>query len=120
MEIGGSLIPKKMAHNPPQFNWSYNKITAAPIDPELKQTLMELAGAVAAIIQAFPEEQNSKVTKNFNRLVEEVTQPEPDEKWYSVSIEGLIKAAKNLDKLGTPVISLSKKVLSLLTGGVAK
>ncbi|PKN92931.1 MAG: hypothetical protein CVU44_12940 [Chloroflexi bacterium HGW-Chloroflexi-6] len=97
---------------------SYNKITSAEIDPELKQTLTELAGAVSAIIQAFPEEQNSKVTKNFNRLVEEVTQPEPDEKWYSVSIEGLIKAAENLDKLGAPVISLSKKVLSLLTGGV--
>jgi hypothetical protein len=39
-------------------------------------------------------------------------------KWYSVSIEGLIKAAENLDKLGEPVISLSRKVLSLLTGGL--
>lgn len=93
---------------------SYNKITSAEIDLELKQTLTELAGAVAAIIQAFPEEQNSKVTKNFTRLVEEVTQPEPEREWYSVSIEGLIKAAENLDKLGTPVISLAKKVLSLL------
>jgi hypothetical protein len=30
----------------------------------------------------------------------------------------LIKAAENLDKLGEPVINLSRKVLSLLTGGV--
>lgn len=43
--------------------------------------------------------------------------PKPNKKWYSVSIEGLIKAAENLDKLGTPVISLSRKVLSLLGGG---
>jgi hypothetical protein len=99
---------------------SYNKITSAEIDPELKQTLTELAGAVAAIMKAFPEEQNAKVTKNFTRLVEEVTQPEPEKEWYSVSIEGLIKAAENLDKLGTPVISLAKKVLSLLTGGVSQ
>jgi hypothetical protein len=41
----------------------------------------------------------------------------PNQRWYSVSIEGFIKAAENLDKLGTPVISLSRKVLSLLTGG---
>jgi len=32
----------------------------------------------------------------------------------SLSNEGLIQAAENLDKLGEPVISLSKKVLSLL------
>ena len=38
----------------------------------------------------------------------------------SCSIEGLIKAAENLDKLGEPVINLSRKVLSVLTGGVIK
>ena len=51
------------------------------------------------------------------KLVEEATKPKPNKKWYSVSIEGLIKAAENLDKLGEPVINLSRKVLSLLTGG---
>ncbi len=49
-------------------------------------------------------------------MVEEATKSKPNKKWYSVSIEGLIQAA-DLDKLGEPVVNLSKKVLSLLTGG---
>jgi hypothetical protein len=35
-------------------------------------------------------------------------------------IEGLIKAAENVEKVGEPVINLSRKVLTLLTGGVIK
>jgi hypothetical protein len=50
-------------------------------------------------------------------LVDEATKPKPNKKWYSVSIDGLIKAAENLDKLGEPVINLSRKVLSLLSAG---
>jgi hypothetical protein len=41
-------------------------------------------------------------------------------KWYSVSVDGLVKAAENIGKVGEPVIDLSRKVLSLLTGGVIK
>jgi hypothetical protein len=52
--------------------------------------------------------------------VEEATKPKPNKKWYSVSIDGLIKAAENVEKVGDPVINLSRKVLSLLTGGVIK
>ena len=65
-----------------------------------------------------PKEQASEAADDFEKLVEEATKSKPNKKWYSVSIDGLIKAAENLDKLGEPVISLSKQVLSLLTGGV--
>jgi internalin A len=99
---------------------SYNKISAAKIDTELKQTLKELAEAVSVMVKALPEEQAAEVSEDLGKLVDEATKPKPNTKWYSVSIEGLIKAAENIDKLGTPVISLSKKVLSLLTGGVVK
>jgi hypothetical protein len=34
-----------------------------------------------------------------------------------VSVDGLVKAAENIGKVGEPVIGLSRKVLSLLTGG---
>jgi internalin A len=116
-DLSGNLIS---GNNNKIIQDSYNKIQSAEIDPELKQTLKSLTEAITTVVQSFPEEKTVKVVKNFERLVEEVTQPEPDKQWYSVSIEGLIKAAENLDKLGTPVISLSRKVLSLLTGGVVK
>ena len=116
-DISGNVI---LGDNNKIIQDSYNKIKSAEIDPELKQTLKLLTEAITTVVQSFPEEKTAKVVKNFERLADEVTQPEPDKQWYSVSIEGLIKAAENLDKLGAPVINLSRKVLSLLTGGVVK
>jgi len=75
---------------------------------------------VDAMSKSLPTEQAIEVTEDLGKLVDEATKPKPNKKWYSVSIEGLIKAAENLDKLGEPVINLSRKVLSLLTGGVIK
>ena len=99
---------------------SLNKADVADIQAELKETLKELAEAVAAMNKELPAEQASEAADDLEKLVEEATKPKPNKKWYSVSIEGLIQAAENLDKLGEPVVSLSKKVLSLLTGGVIK
>jgi small GTP-binding protein len=99
---------------------SYNKINSAEIDSELKDTLLQLGGAVDVMIQKLPAEQVAEVAEDFGKLADEAVKPKPNKKWYSVSIEGLIKAAEGLDKLGTPVISLSRKILSLLTGGVVK
>ncbi len=99
---------------------SYNKITTAKIDLELKQTLQQLVEAVETMNKSLSEEQVIETAEDLGKLVDEATKPKPNQKWYSVSIEGLIKAAENLDKLGTPVISLSRKVLSLLMGGANK
>ena len=66
------------------------------------------------------KEEAEDAIDDLEKLIEESTKPIPNKKWYSVCIEGLIKAGENLDKLGTPVISLSRKILSLLTGGVVK
>ena len=65
-------------------------------------------------------EQVVETADDLEKLVEEAIKPKPNKRWYSVSIEGLIQAAENLDKLGEPVVSLSKKVLSLLTGGLVE
>jgi hypothetical protein len=99
---------------------SFNKAEAADIQAELKETLKQLAEAVSAMSKSLPEEQAIEVTEDLGKLVDEATKLKPNKKWYSVSIEGLIKAAENLDKLGEPVIKLSRKVLSLLTGGAIK
>jgi internalin A len=97
---------------------SYNKIKSAEIHPELKQTLKELVGAVETMNKSLSEEQSAEVTEDLGKLVVEAIKPKPNKKWYSVSIEGLIKAAENLNKLGEPVINLAGRVLSLLSGGI--
>ena len=70
------------------------------------------------MIEKLPAEQAAEVAEDFGKLADEAVKPKPNKKWYSVSIEGLIKAAENLDKLGEPVINLSRKVLTILTRGV--
>jgi hypothetical protein len=85
---------------------------------ELKETLKQLVETVETMNKSLPEEQSSEITEDLGKLVDEATKSKPNKKRYSVSIEGLIKAAGNLDKLGEPVINLSQKVLSQLTGGV--
>ncbi len=99
---------------------SFNKIETADIHPELKQTLRQLAEAVEVMNKSLPRRQADEATEDLAFLVEEVTKPTPSKKWYSVSIDGLIKAAENVEKVGEPVINLSRKVLSLLTSGIIR
>ena len=70
--------------------------------------------------KALPAEQAAEATEDLSKLVDEATKPKPNKKWYSVSVEGLVKAAENLDKVGEPVIKLAGKVLSLLAGRLVK
>ncbi len=99
---------------------SFNKVEAADIQAELKDTLKQLADAVAVTAKSLPDEQATEVMDDLSKLVEEATKPTPSKKWYSVSIDGLIKAAENVEKVGEPVINLSRKVLSRLTRGATK
>ena len=91
-------------------------ISNANIAPELKENLLQLAEAVIAMQASMPDEAALEVQDDMKRLAEEAVKTKPNKKWYSVSIEGLIQAAKNLNELGTPVISLAGKVLKLLNG----
>jgi hypothetical protein len=115
---GGIIVGGDFSGN--LVSGNYNKINFAEIAPELKDTLLQLAEAVNAMIEKLPADQAAEVAEDFGKLTDEAVKPKPNQKWYSVSIEGLIKAAENLDKLGTPVISLSRKVLSQLTSGMVK
>lgn len=99
---------------------SVRKAESADIPSELMETLKLLAAAVDVMNKILPKEKAAETTEDFGKLVDEATKQTPQQKWYSVSIEGLIKAAENVEKVGVPVINLSKKVLSLLTGGVVK
>ena len=65
-----------------------------------------------------PDEQVVEVNDDLEKLVNEATKDNPRQKWYSVSIDGLIKAAQNLGKVGDEVIDLAGKVRKILTGGL--
>lgn len=93
---------------------SLNKIESADSAKVLKETLKQLVQAVDDMNMFLPEKQASEVADDLGKLVDEVTKDSPRQKWYSVSIDGLTKAAEKLGKVGEPVIKLAMKVLTLL------
>jgi len=96
---------------------SFNKADKADIQPELKETLKHLAAAVEVMTQSLSKEQANEVTDDLTKLVDEATKPVPNRKWYSVSIDGLITAAKSVGQVGETVLNLAQKVVYLLMGG---
>lgn len=99
---------------------SIKQAEASSIPPELMETLKLLGEAVDLMNRVLPKEKATETTEDFSKLVDEAMKPTPQKRWYSVSIDGLIKAAENVEKVGEPVINLSRKVMSLLTGGIVK
>ena len=118
---GGILVGKNFEGNLAQgegnqiISGQYNKIIVSNAPIELKQTLQELTQAVSVMIATLPEPQTEEITENLSRVVDEAIKPRPNPRWYTVSIEGLIKAAEDLGRLGEPVIHLARKILSLLS-----
>jgi GTPase SAR1 family protein len=114
IEVGGNVSNSIL--NAGSKNQISQTISNADIAPELKDMLLQLTEAVNQILPALTEAESRKVEKNLKKLVEEASESEPDKEWYSVSIEGLIQAARNLNELGAPVIDLAGKILKLLNG----
>ena len=52
--------------------------------------------------------------KNIKKLSEEIAEPEPDRKWYELSIEGLKEAAVAVGEIGIPIIETLKKLGEIL------
>lgn len=98
---------------------SLNKTESANIPLELKETLNQLAEAVNVMNNSLPSEQAEKAAGDLVAILNEARKSKPNKEWYSVSIKGLITAAKKLNELGDPVVKLAKKVLSLLSSGGA-
>jgi internalin A len=112
--IHGSVVTTK------NITDSFNAIEKSDVEDDLKKQLILLTEAVEMMIKELPREEAEDVAEDMKVLAEQATKEKPNPKWYNVSIDGLIKAAENLGKVGEPVIELSRKVLSLLTMGVVK
>jgi len=86
-----------------------------PFNPELAPLLAQLTQAVEQMLAHLPAEQAAEARDDLAGLQEELQKPQPRKKWYSVSIDGLIQAAKNVGAVGGPVIELAGKLIRLLS-----
>ncbi len=83
-------------------------------NPDLAPLLAQLTAAVEAMLPYLAAEAAEEAREDLQRLLEELGKPKPQKELYSLSIEGLIKAAENVGKVGAPVIELAGKILKLL------
>lgn len=95
---------------------SYNTIQQAS-DKGLKKKLEELLGHVAQLMARLDDKQQAEAKDNLEALVKESTKPEPRRKWYDLSAEGLIDAAKSVNELAAPITATLKELGSLLFSG---
>lgn len=95
---------------------SFNKTLQSEANDELKNLLTDLSKSVADLLKHIPKEQQEEVAKDLQVLTEEALSKAPRKKWYELSADGLIEAAKAIGEIATPVITTAKAVVAFLAG----
>lgn len=94
-------------------------VQASQASDPVKEALVALTKAVEQMAASLPEARQQEVVRDLRSLAEEATSPTPRRKWYEVSAEGLLDAAKSVAALGGPVTQSVKVLLDLLSGSGA-
>jgi len=94
---------------------SFNKAAAADHLPdELQTSLQELSKQVAEMVKHLPEDRAEEAARDLETLTDEAASGKPRRKWYELSAEGLMDAAKAVGKVAEPVVATVTKILPLL------
>jgi hypothetical protein len=96
-----------------------NSIQASSSSDAVKDALLTLTKAVEQMASSLPKQRQEEVARDLQALAAEATSPTPRRKWYEVSAEGLVDAAKAVAGIGAPVIESVKLLLGLLGGAAA-
>lgn len=94
------------------FN-TINNIDRSTDDGKTLQALLKtLHDETAKLIEALPDKDVAeRAARNLRNLTEEATATKPDRKYFEVSAEGLLEAAKAVTSLTSPVTAAVKAVL---------
>lgn len=94
---------------------SFNKATRADhLSDELQEILQELSRQVEGMVEHLPPKKAEEVARDLETLTDEAISGKPRRKWYELSAEGLIDAAKAVGEAAEPVIKTVKRILPLL------
>jgi hypothetical protein len=108
-KISGNLVVAKSIEN------SFNRIDTSSASDELKTLLRDLSVAVEKMMEHLPKEERDDAAEDRDKLIEQAVQEKPKRKWWSVSVDGLSKAAENLGEIGKPVLDIVAQIVPLLT-----
>jgi hypothetical protein len=83
-------------------------------DGELRKKLEELCNHVEKMTSDLPQETAAQVAQDLSTFVAEASKEKPRRKWYELSGDGLIEAAKACAGMASPVIKSVKEILAFL------
>lgn len=106
--ISGNFVVAKTIEN------SFNKIDSSDLTNDIKELLKQLSTEVTKMTEHLSDEEAKDIADDLETLIDKTTCEKPKRKWWSVSIDGLTKAAENLGKVGEPVLELLSKIAPLL------
>jgi hypothetical protein len=107
-QISGNFVVAKTIEN------SFNKIDSSDLTNDIKELLKQLSTEVTKMTEHLSDDEAKDIVDDLETLVDKTTCEKPKRKWWSVSIDGLTKAAENLGKVGEPVLELLGKIAPLL------
>ena len=81
---------------------------------DLKLKLEELCALVNQLIAQLPDQKAEEVSRDLKTLVTEAASAQPRRKWYELSGESLLEAAKTCAEMVAPISTAVKGVLALL------
>jgi hypothetical protein len=94
---------------------SFKTIQSSGVDSSLKQQLELLCKQIDLLLPHLPEEKRGELSQDLSGLVAEATKARPRRKWYELSAQGIVDAAKTCGAVAAPVISTVNALLALLT-----
>lgn len=93
---------------------SFNTAAQSQAQDALKEELKKLATQVADLARQLPPEKAEEVARDLEALTKEAVSPQPRRKWYELSADGLVEAAKTVGQVAAPIAATVKTILSLL------
>lgn len=97
-----------------KINDSFNKVQQSSANHELKDKLELLCKQIEEMTKQLPEVKQKEVSQDLSNFVAEATKEAPRKKWYELSAEGLIEAAKACAGIASPVITTVTDIVALL------
>tara|TARA_R110001583_G_scaffold169652_1_gene322516 strand:+ start:1657 stop:3228 length:1572 start_codon:yes stop_codon:yes gene_type:complete len=91
-----------------------NNLSESVVDNEIKVLIKQLNQEIERVASKVDPGQVKKMGKNLEALSKELVSEEPERRWYEVSIEGIMDAAKAVGAIADPVFSIAEKLLKLL------
>lgn len=103
--------PSLPTHSLPFPSWPIPRA-----DREIKDKIKELHEAFTEMSKHLPEDKDQEAARDLETLSREAISPEPRKKWYQLSADGLIEAAKTVGAIAAPVITTVEAIVSILSG----